>query len=66
VHAVLVDYVHDVDEMIRWANRTAVIEGFARAGDQVVIVAGLPFGDAGTTNLLHISRIAGTSGRKII
>lgn len=60
VHAVLVDQIHDVSEMIRWANRTAVIEGFAGAGDCVVVVAGLPFGEPGTTNLLHISHIAGS------
>jgi pyruvate kinase len=59
VHAVLVDQIHDVGEMIRCANRTAVIEGFAGAGADVVIVAGLPFGEPGTTNLLHVSRIAG-------
>jgi pyruvate kinase len=47
--------------MIRCANRIAVIERFARAGSDVVIVAGLPFGEAGTTNLLHVSRIAGAT-----
>jgi pyruvate kinase len=63
VHAVLIDQIHDVGEMVKWANRTAVIEGFAGAGADVVIVAGLPFGERGTTNLLHVSRIAGASGR---
>jgi pyruvate kinase len=61
VHAVLVDQIHDVGEMVKWANRTAVIEGFAGAGADVVIVAGLPFGERGTTNLLHVSRIAGAA-----
>ena len=59
VHAVLVDQIHDVSEMIRCANRTAVIEGFAGAGADVVIIAGLPFGEPGTTNLMHVARIAG-------
>ncbi|MEO7335010.1 MAG: pyruvate kinase [Caldimonas sp.] len=63
VHPVLVDRIHDVGEMVRWANRIAVIESFARAGDDIVIVAGLPFGEPGTTNLLHVSRIAGGSPR---
>jgi pyruvate kinase len=57
VHAVLVDQIHDMRDMVRCASRIAVIEGFAGAGDDVVIVAGLPFGEAGTTNLLHVSRI---------
>ena len=45
--------------MIDCASRTALAEGFAKAGDDVVVVAGLPFGHSGTTNLLHVSRIAG-------
>ena len=65
VHPVLVDRIHDVGEMVKWANRTAVIEGFAGAGSDVVIVAGLPFGEPGTTNLLHVSRIAGTPVRAV-
>ncbi|NDZ13384.1 pyruvate kinase [Variovorax sp. WS11] len=57
VHAVLVDDVHDVAEMIECACRTARTEGFAHPGDHVVVVAGLPFGQSGTTNLLHVARI---------
>ena len=57
VHPVLVDHVHDVGEIVRWANRVAVIEGYAGAGDDVVIVAGIPFGEPGMTNLLHVSSI---------
>ena len=56
-HAVTIDQVHDVSDMIKWANRIAVIEGFAGRGHDVVIVAGLPFGEPGTTNLLHVSKI---------
>ena len=61
VHAVRVDQVHDVAQMVKWANRIAVIEGFAGSGDDVVIVAGLPFSEAGTTNLLHVSRMPGAA-----
>ncbi len=57
VHAVLVDDVHDVGEMIECACRTAHAEGFAQPGQKVVVVAGLPFGQSGTTNLLHVARI---------
>ena len=57
VHAVLVDDVHDVAEMIECACRVACTEGFASAGNDVVVVAGLPFGLSGTTNLLHVARI---------
>ncbi len=57
VHAVLVDQIQDVGDMIERAVHTVVTEGFAGPGDDVVIVAGVPFGEAGTTNLLHVSRI---------
>ncbi|MEO9102567.1 MAG: pyruvate kinase [Burkholderiaceae bacterium] len=56
-HAVAIDQLHDVANMIKWANRIAVIEGFAGLGDDVVIVAGLPFGEPGMSNLLYVSRI---------
>jgi pyruvate kinase len=58
VHAVLVDDVHDVAEMIDCACRSARDEGFAKPGDDVVVVAGLPFGQSGTTNLLHVARLS--------
>jgi pyruvate kinase len=58
VHAVLVADVHDVGEMIECASGTALTEGFATPGDDVVVVAGLPFGHSGTTNLLHVAHIA--------
>lgn len=57
-HAVAIDQVYDVAGMIKWANRIAVIEGFAGRGDNVVIVAGLPFGEPVTTNLLHVSQLS--------
>ena len=57
VHAVVVDDVRDVGEMIGCACRTARAEGFAQPGDHVVVVAGLPFGVSGTTNLLHVAGI---------
>ena len=54
VHSVLAHEVGDVAEMSEYACETARREGFARAGDIVVIAAGMPFGVAGTTNLLKI------------
>lgn len=57
VHAVPNEEVRDVTEMIEHATQAAVNGGFARSGDQVVVIAGMPFGRSGTTNLLHITRI---------
>jgi pyruvate kinase len=57
VHAVVTHDVADVDEMTRSACEFARRESFAAAGAVIVIVAGLPFGAAGTTNLLRIATV---------
>jgi pyruvate kinase len=59
VHPVPFEEVHDVAEMVGHAGATAVREGFAVAGDVIVIIAGLPFGRSGSTNLLHVLQIPG-------
>jgi pyruvate kinase len=58
VHAVPTTDVRDVGEMVEHACAAARKEGFAQPGDDVVVVAGLPFGSSGATNLLHVARIA--------
>ncbi len=57
VHAVVSEEIHDVEEMVSNACGLAVEHGFGNAGDLVVIVAGMPFGVSGTTNMLRIARI---------
>ena len=57
LHSVLTEDVDHVEEMVAQACRTAVVEGFANAGDRLVIMAGMPFGVSGTTNLLRIARV---------
>jgi len=57
IHPVPFAPVHDVTEMIAQATQTARHEGFAQPGENVVIIAGLPFGVTGTTNLLHVTRV---------
>ncbi|MDM0053974.1 pyruvate kinase [Variovorax sp. J22R115] len=57
VHSVHVEHdVNDVTGMVETGCAVARNEGYARPGDIVVIAAGMPFGKAGTTNLLHIAR----------
>jgi len=55
VHSTVGPDVDDVDSMVAAARETAVSEGYGRPGDQIVIAAGMPFRQAGTTNLLHIA-----------
>lgn len=57
VHSVHVPHdVDDVPGMVQAASTLARAEGFAQPGDTIVIAAGMPFGKAGTTNLLHIAQ----------
>jgi pyruvate kinase len=44
----------DTDEMVANATDAAVRSGIVRAGDRVVVVAGVPVGRPGQTNLLKV------------
>ncbi len=57
VNSVLCHEVMSVDEMTEVAIETAVKRGFATAGQTIVIAAGMPFGNSGTTNLLRIAQV---------
>jgi pyruvate kinase len=57
LHSVLTDDVRDMDDMVRRACDHTYHEGFARIGERVVIIAGLPFGTPGSTNMLRIAFI---------
>ena len=43
--------------MVSDATAAAVRFNLASAGDDVLMIAGLPSGHAGGTNLLHVARI---------
>jgi len=60
VHAIESADVTSVQEMVERAIAAAVGDGFARPGDCLVIMAGMPFGVPGTTNLLRIARVEGS------
>jgi pyruvate kinase len=55
VHCVLTSDPENQAAMVRKACRIAFDEGFAKAGDGVLIVAGVPLGSPGTTNMVRIS-----------
>ena len=46
--------IHSYEEMIVQARTHALAENFAQPLDQLVVVAGIPFGVAGTTNNLRV------------
>ncbi|MGH6790903.1 MAG: pyruvate kinase, partial [Pseudolabrys sp.] len=55
VHCVVTEDAHDQDDMVERACRIAFKEGFAKAGQRVIIVAGVPLGTPGATNMLRIT-----------
>ncbi|MGH6780309.1 MAG: pyruvate kinase, partial [Bradyrhizobium sp.] len=56
-HSVLSEDIHSYEEMVDRATQTALSEGFAQATDSIVVVAGVPFGETGSTNNLRVVQI---------
>ncbi|MCA0425087.1 MAG: pyruvate kinase [Proteobacteria bacterium] len=56
-HSVVSEHVHSYEQMVETATIIARREEFADLGDHIVIVAGVPFGQTGTTNNLRVVRI---------
>jgi pyruvate kinase len=63
VHCVVAEDAHDQDDMVDRAGSIAFRDGFANAGQRVIIVAGVPLGIAGTTNMVRIATVAGPDGK---
>ncbi|MCW2382807.1 MULTISPECIES: pyruvate kinase [unclassified Sphingobium] len=59
VHAVRTKDIGSFEEMIGKAKRMAMRHGFAGAGDKIIVLAGVPFGTPGSTNVLHVATIRG-------
>jgi pyruvate kinase len=55
IHCIVAEDAHDQDDMVERACRLAFKDGFAKAGRRVIIVAGLPLGTPGATNMLRIA-----------
>ncbi len=56
VHAVVTPELHSMTEAVTRATRLARTEGFAAPGQEVVVTAGVPFNQPGTTNALRVER----------
>ncbi len=56
LQSVVVERVDSVDEMVDTARRVAVERHFLKPGQPMVIAAGIPFGESGGTNLVHIAQ----------
>ena len=49
--------IHTYDEMVEIAKAYAVAEEFAKPGERIVIIAGIPFATIGTTNNIRVVRV---------
>ena len=58
-HAVHTRDVSSFEEMVEKAKRMALRHQIAKGGDRVIVMAGIPFGTAGSTNVLHVVRLIG-------
>jgi pyruvate kinase len=62
VHCVVAEDARDQDDMIDRACRFSFKDGFAKAGQRVIVVAGVPLGTPGATNMLRISFVGSEQG----
>ncbi|HEX8828264.1 MAG TPA: pyruvate kinase alpha/beta domain-containing protein, partial [Xanthobacteraceae bacterium] len=57
IHCVIDEDAHDQDDMVERACRIADRENFAKPGQRVIIVAGVPLGTPGATNFMRIAYV---------
>ncbi len=65
VHCIVADDARDLDDMVDRACRLAFREGFAKAGQRIIIVAGVPLGTPGATNMVRIAFVGSDAGRRL-
>ena len=73
VHPTVAEKPSTTDEMFDLATKKAVELGFAKEGDLILITAGVPVGERGTTNVMKIQLIGsklieaqGVGGRAVV
>jgi pyruvate kinase len=59
VHGVHTRDVSSFEEMVEKGKRMALRHQLAKGGDRIVLMAGIPFGTSGSTNVLHVVRLIG-------
>jgi pyruvate kinase len=62
VHSVVAEDVRDQDDMVDRACRLAFKEGLAQVGQRLIVVAGVPFGTPGATNMVRIAVVSSSVG----
>jgi pyruvate kinase len=57
IHCVIDEDAHDQDDMVERACRIAFKERFAKSGQRIIIVAGVPLGTPGATNFMRVAYV---------
>ncbi|AQX20433.1 pyruvate kinase [Bartonella sp. WD16.2] len=65
LHCVVSEDAHDLDNIVYHAAAIAFQEGFCKAGDRFIVIAGVPFGTPGATNLLHIASCCSNTSKSV-
>ena len=57
LHSIFSEDAEDFNDMVDKACRVVVDRNFAGEGDYIAVTAGVPFGVAGQTNVLHLAKL---------
>jgi pyruvate kinase len=63
IHCIVAEDARDLDDMVERASRLACRDGFSKVGQRVIIVAGVPLGTPGATNMLRIAFVGAEAAR---
>ena len=61
---VVAEDARDQDDMVERACEIASKEDFAKAGERVIIVAGVPLGTPGATNMMRVAYVAAAASAR--
>jgi len=60
----LAEDARDQDDMVERACQIAFREGFAKTGQRVIVVAGVPLGTPGATNMIRVAFVGSQAARE--
>ena len=65
VHCIVAEDARDQDDMVDRACRLAFRDGFTRTGQRIIIVAGVPLGTPGATNMVRIAFVGSEAATEV-
>ena len=57
VHSVVTAEAHSMTETVSRCSKISITEGFAKHGQDIVVLAGVPYGQPGSTNALRVAKV---------